>query len=75
MSTNYKTTSKCNTDSFGPVCQLWSVNPNCMRDSKPQCCVQQQKSLKVNRNATNRNKHINEASKQTFAINLFKTII
>ena len=43
-----------------------------MRDSKPQRCVQQHKSLKVTRNATNRDKHINEASKQTFANNLIK---
>ena len=43
-----------------------------MRDSKPQCCVQQHKSLKVTRIPTNRNKHINEASKQTFATNHFK---
>ena len=67
MSTNYKTTSKCNKDSFGPVCRLGSVNLNCMRDSKPQRCVQQHKSLKATRNLTNRDKHINEASKQTFA--------
>ena len=45
-----------------------------MRDSKPQRCVQQHKSLKVTRNATNRDKHINEASKQTFANNLFKML-
>ena len=38
-----------------------------MRDSKPQ-----HKSLKVTRNATNRDKHINEASKQIFADNLLK---
>ena len=43
-----------------------------MRESKPQRCVQQHKSFKVARNATNRDKHINEASKQTFANNLFK---
>ena len=43
-----------------------------MRDSEPQRCVQQHKSLKVTRNATNRDKRINEASKQTFANNLFK---
>ena len=43
-----------------------------MRDSKPQRCVQQHKSLQVTQNATNRDKHINEASKQTFANNLFK---
>ena len=67
-----KTISKCNKDSFGPVCQLWSVNYNFMRDSKPQCCFQQHKSLKVTRIPTNRNKHKNEASKETFATNLFK---
>ena len=43
-----------------------------MRDSKPQRCVQQHKSFKVARNAKNPNKHINEASKQAFANNLFK---
>ena len=43
-----------------------------MRDSKPQRCVQQHKLLKVTRNATNGDKHINEASKQTLANNLFK---
>ena len=43
-----------------------------MRDSKPQRCVQQHKWLKLTRNLTNRNKHINEASKQTFANNIFK---
>ena len=43
-----------------------------MRDSKPQRCLQQHKSLKVTRNATNQNKHINEASKQIFSDNLFK---
>ena len=36
-----------------------------MRDSK-----QQHKLLKVTRNTTNRDKHINEASKQAFANNL-----
>ena len=43
-----------------------------MRDSKPQRCVQHHKSFKVARNATNPNKHKNEASKQAFANNLFK---
>ena len=43
-----------------------------MRDSRPQRCVQQHKSLKVTQNATNRGKHIHEASKQSFANNLFK---
>ena len=55
----------CNADSFGPVCQLWSVNHKCMHDSKPQY-----NSLKVPGNAKNRDKHINEASKQTLADNL-----
>ena len=36
-----KTALKCNSDSFGPVSQLWSVTLKCMRDSKPQRCVQQ----------------------------------
>ena len=45
-----------------------------MRDSKPQRCVQQHKLLKATRNATNRDKHINEASKQTFSNNLFKIL-
>ena len=43
-----------------------------MRDSKPQRCVQQHKSLKVTRNATNQVKHINEASKQIFAYSYVK---
>ena len=43
-----------------------------MRDSKPQRCVQQHKSLKVTQNATNGDKHINEAFKQIFANNFFK---
>ena len=43
-----------------------------MRDSKPQRWIQQHKSLKVTRNATNGDKHINEATKQIFANNLFK---
>ena len=34
-----------------------------VRDSKPQPCVQKRKSLKVTRIATNRDKHIDEASK------------
>ena len=42
-----------------------------MRDSKPQRCVQQHKLLKMTQSATNRDNHINEASKQTFANNLF----
>ena len=53
MSTNCKTTSKCNTDSFGPVCTLLSVKLNCMHDSKLQRCVQEHKPLKVPRHATN----------------------
>ena len=61
----------CNAGSFGPVCQLWSVVVLCMRDIKPHRFVQLLKLLKVTRNATNVNKHINEASKQTFANNLF----
>ena len=43
-----------------------------MHDNKPHRCVQQHKSLKVTQKATNRDKHINEASKQTFANNLFQ---
>ena len=56
-----------NADSFGPVCHLWFVTLKCMRENRPQ-----QKSLKVTRNASSRNKHINEASKQSFANNLIK---
>ena len=67
-----KTTSNCNTNSFGPVCQLWSITFKCMRDSKPQRCVQHHKPLKVTQNAINRDKHINEALKQIFANNLVK---
>ena len=62
---------QCNTESFGPVCQLWSVTHKCMRDSKPQRFVLQHKSLKVTQIATNRGKHINEAWKKVFAHNLF----
>ena len=43
-----------------------------MRNSKPQRCIQQHKSLKMTRNPTNRDKHINEASKQTFPAISFK---
>ena len=67
-----KTTLNCNADSFGPVCQLWSLTLKCMRDSKPQRSVQQHKSRKVTRNATNRHKHINEASNQILTNNLYK---
>ena len=38
-----------------------------------QCCLQQHKSLKVTRNATNPNKHLKEACKQNFAKNMCKT--
>ena len=38
-----------------------------MRDSKPQRCVLQHKSEKVTENATKRDKHMNEASKQILA--------
>ena len=72
MSGSYKATSKCNKDSLGPVCQLWFVIFKCMHDSKRQRCVQQHKSFKMTRNPTNRDKHINEATKQRFANNLFK---
>ena len=72
MSTNYKKTSNCKTDSYGPVCQLWSVNLTCMHDSKLQGCGQQHKSFKVTQNETSLNKHINKALKPAFANNLFK---
>ena len=42
-----------------------------MRDNKQQRCVQQHKSLKVTRNATNGDKHINEAFEKSFAITQF----
>ena len=67
-----KTTWKCNTVSFGPVCQLWFATFKGKSDSKPQSCIQQHKPSKVTRNATNENKHINKASKQTFANNLLQ---
>ena len=51
------------------VFQLWSATLKRMRDSKPQ-----HKSIKGTRNATNRDIHINEASKQTFANNLLKIL-
>ena len=40
-----KTISRNNTDSFKPVCQLWTVILNCIPDSKPQRDVQQHKLL------------------------------
>ena len=43
-----------------------------MRGSNPQRCVQLLNLLKVTRNPTNRDKHINEASKQTYATGPFK---
>ena len=43
-----------------------------MRNSKPQLCVQMHESLRVTQTAKNWVKHINEASKQIFANNLFK---
>ena len=61
----------CNRDSFELVWQLWSVKLNCLRDSKRQRCFQRHKSLKVTRIETNRNKHINEASKHVSANNHF----
>ena len=70
----YKKSSKSNTNWFGRVCKLWSITLYCKRDSKPQRCVQQHNSLELKRNAKNRNKHINEASKQTFANILAKIL-
>ena len=40
-------------NSFGSVCQLLPVSVNCMRDSKPQRCVQQHRSFEVSQNPTN----------------------
>ena len=48
---------------------------NCMRDSKPQRCVQQLKSLKMTQNATNRAMHINEASIKIFCQHFFQNIM
>ena len=62
-----KTALKCDTESFGPVSHLCSVNHKYMQYSKPQ-----HNFLKVTRNETNRDKHIMEASKQSFVNNLFK---
>ena len=45
-----------------------------MRYSKPQRCVQQHNSSKEKEIATNGDQHINEASKQTFANNLFQIL-
>ena len=67
-----KTTSNCNTNSFGPVRQLSFITFKCMRDSKPQRCVQHHKSWEVTQNAINRDKPINETFKQIFANNLVK---
>ena len=66
-----KSIFQCNSESFGPVCQLWSVTHKCIRGSKPQRFVLQHKLLKVTQIATNRGKHINEAWKKVFAHNLF----
>ena len=41
VSKTIKSASKCNADLFGPVRQLWFATFKCMRDSKPQRCVQQ----------------------------------
>ena len=43
-----------------------------MRNSWPQRYLIQQKSLKVKRNATTRNKRLNKPSTKTFAENFFK---
>ena len=73
MSANYKN----NLEVLANYSFIWTSVPTlvrcrlCMRDIKPQRFVQLLKLLKVTRNATNLNKHINEASKQTFANNLF----
>ena len=75
MSAKKKTTSKWNTDSFEPVCQVWFVTFKCLGDSKPQRDVQQHKLLEVTWISTNRDKPINEASKQTLANNLFKMLV
>ena len=42
-----------------------------MGDNQPKRFAQQHRWLKVTRNATNGDKHVNEASKQIFASNLF----
>ena len=68
-----KTSWKCNTDLFGPVCQHWSATFKCMRDSEPQRCIQEHKPLNPTPKTTKGNKHKNETSKSTFAYNLFKT--
>ena len=67
-----KTTSKCNTNSFGPVWKLRSVTLKCEHVKKPQRSVKQHKLSKVKLNATNRDKHKNEAPNQTFGNNFFK---
>ena len=41
VSKTTKSALKCNADLFGLISQLWSATLNCMRDSKPQCRVQQ----------------------------------
>ena len=71
MSANYK-------NILDVYCRcIWTSVPTlvrcrlCMRDIKPQRFVQLLKLFKVTQNATNVNKHINEAFKQTFANNLF----
>ena len=57
---------------FDQSANFVSFTHKCIHDSKPQGCDQQHKSLKVTWNATNRCKHKNEASKRSFANNLFK---
>ena len=42
-----KTTSKCNIDSIWPVCQLWSVILDCVRDSDLKRYFHKHKSLKI----------------------------
>ena len=72
MSENYNHNFKVYYRFIWTSLPIWTVDFNCMSDSKPQRCVQPHKTLNVTRNATNLDKHINEASTQTFANNAFK---
>ena len=76
-----KSTSKCNIESFWPVCKFWFDTHKCIHDSqcpgyiyglRLQDWYQQHKLLKVTWNSTNRCKHKKQASKQSFANNLFQ---
>ena len=57
VSKTAKTNSKCDTNSFGSVCQLLSVIVNCMRDSKPQVQFNSINHLKCHEMQQNQKPH------------------